>query len=149
MKKSLFAALLSTFLWQSPMVMADASKKYATMGRTVWSAFECAVLAGQLDDAAAAERLFTYGYDSGKKFLEAIMAGKIMKEDISGTVPVVVMLLIRGPNNDFILGRIYSAAEKDVLEDVYKTGDKYNNDEIQQMHAENKYRKQNCELIGQ
>lgn len=125
-----------------------SSKEYATMGRQVFSAFQCSSWASINDDQGEAERLFKFGYEQGQKFLGALSAQKIKQEDISSQVPIGVTMLLQGPSEEFILGRIHSAAEEDALDEVFKTGDDFNDDEIQKIIASNKYIKGNCELIG-
>ncbi|MDD4108606.1 MAG: hypothetical protein PHH93_07800 [Prolixibacteraceae bacterium] len=39
-------------------------------------------------------------------------------------------------------------AEEEALNKVFKTGDDFNNDEMQKIIANNKYRDGNCELLG-
>ncbi len=124
------------------------SKEYATMGRQVFSAFQCSSWASINDDQVEAERLFIYGYEQGQKFLGALSAQKIKQEDISSQVPIGVTMLLQGPSEEFILGRIHSSAEEDALDEVFKTGDDFNDDELQKFIASNKYSDGNCELLG-
>ncbi|MBX4206002.1 hypothetical protein KW795_02290 [Candidatus Microgenomates bacterium] len=133
---------------QENAIFSQSSKEYAIMGRQTWSAFECSALASHIDKATEAERLFMYGYEQGKKFLEALRAEKIDEKDISQEVPIGLTLLLGGPSEDFMLGRIYSSAEEETLNEVFKTGNDFNSDEIQKMIAENKFRDRNCQLIG-
>jgi len=118
------------------------------MGRQVFSAFQCSSWALINDDQDEAERLFVYGYEQGQKFLGALSAQKIKQEDISSQVPIGVTMLLQGPNEEFILGRIHSSAEEEALDEVFKTGDDFNDDKLQKIIANNKYRNGNCELLG-
>ena len=127
--------------------LASESEDYALMGRKTWSAFECASLSSKTGDTSESERLFLVGYNSGKQFLTALSANKIKEKDLKNQVPFLMLLLLQGPSHDFILGRIYSAAEKNALDDVFNTEGKYNPDEVQKSLAENKVRKNNCRLI--
>ena len=124
------------------------SKEYAIMGKQVFSAFQCSSWASINDDQEEAERLFVYGYEQGQKFLGALSAQKIKQEDISSQVPIGVTMLLQGPSEEFILGRIHSSAEEDALDEVFKTGDDFNDDELQKIIASNKYTAGNCELLG-
>src|SRR5688500_17536244 len=63
------------------------SKEYALMGRDAWTAFACASLAGQAKDVKEFERLFTFGYGQGQKFLDAIEKQQIEQEDFASEVP--------------------------------------------------------------
>jgi hypothetical protein len=126
---------------------AESSKEYASMALETWTSFECAVLAEKGKNSEEQERLFWFGYNQGKKFLSALKAGKVKREDIA-EVPVGVLLLLQGPTADFILGRVYEHASDAALETVYKTGDKINSDEVQQIIADREFMKRNCKLIG-
>ena len=125
-----------------------SSEEYAIMGRQVFSAFQCSSWASINKDEGEAERLFKYGYEKGQTFLGALSAQKIKQEDISSQVPIGVTMLLQGPNEEFILGRIHSTAEEEALDEVFKTGDDFNDDEMQKIIAGNKYRDGNCELLG-
>jgi len=127
---------------------ARSSKEYAVMGRMTWSAFECSALASKIEDSVEAERLFLFGYEQGKEFLGALKAEKIKQEDISQEVPIGITMLLQGPSEEFILGRIHSFAEEEALDEVFKTGNEYNSDELQDVIARNEFQNSNCQLIG-
>ncbi len=124
-----------------------SSKEYAIMGNQAFSAFQCSSWASKKGDVEEAERLFMYGYEQGQKFLGALSAQKIKQEDIRAQVPIGVAMSLQGPSEEFILGRIHSFAEKTALDEVYKTGDDFNDDELQKIIARNKYSDGNCELL--
>jgi len=130
------------------LILNQSSKEYAIMGRQVWSAFQCSAWASSNEDAKEGERLFLFAYKQGKTFISAARANKITKEDYSNEVPIGISFVSAGPSDDFILGRIYSAAQEDALEEVLQTGEKYNSEEMQKIIASNKYRDGNCQLIG-
>ena len=127
---------------------SKSSKEYALLGREVWSAFECSAWASKDSDAKEAERLFLFAYDQGKLFLGALIADKIDREDISQEVPIGVTMVLQGPSEEFILGRIYDAAQEEALRDVLKTGNEFNLEDLQNSIAGNKFRDGNCQLIG-
>lgn len=129
----------------------QSSKEYAVMGRELWSAFSCSTWASHFGDQKEAERLFLFGYEQGKKFLGAARAEKITDEDFQQEVPIGVSWSLAGPNNDFVLGVLYTNAQEDALEEVFYTNydkTKLNPDDLQKSIAENKYRDGNCQLIG-
>jgi hypothetical protein len=128
--------------------MAESSKEYAVMGRETWSAFQCSALAEKSKDLKEQERLFRFGYDKGVKFISALKSEKIKREDLETEVPVGVLFLLQGPSADFILGRVFENTLESALAPVYKTGDKYNSDEMQELIAKNEFEKRNCKLIG-
>lgn len=129
-------------------IFSQTSKEYAVMGRQAWSAFECSAWASKIGEDKEAERLFNFGYDQGKKFLGALKVGKINQEDISSEVPIGVTMLLQGPTEEFILGRIYETCQEEALKDVFNSGDQYNTEELQKSIAENKFMDANCQLIG-
>ena len=143
--KYAFVALLSTL---TGALYAQSSREFAVMGRTAWASFECASLASQMKDRAEQERLFNVGYESGKKFLEALQSKKIERKHISEEVPIGFTLLIAGPSSDFVLGRVFENAQDDALKDVLKSNGQLNSDDLQATLAQSKYTKQNCRLIG-
>lgn len=136
---------------QENTAFSQNSKEYAVMGREVWSAFGCSSWASKVDDSKEAERLFMFGYEQGQKFLGALKAEKIKQEDISQEVPIGVTLLLQGPNEEFILGRIFENAQEEALNEVFYTNYDRNNlnpEALQKSIAENKFRDGNCQLIG-
>lgn len=128
--------------------LTGTSKEYAVMGRELWSALQCAAWASKAEEEGQEERLFTYGYEQGKRFLKALEAGKIEQEDISNEVPIGVTWLLQGPTHEFILGRLYESSYDDALKEVFKTDEEFNSDELQKIIAADKFRGGNCELIG-
>ena len=151
MNKVVKGAMLICFMFMavfSESTNATISSEYAAMGKATWSAFECSVLAEKSKDPKEQERLFKYGYAQGLKFIEAIQKNKVKKEDLSNDAPLMMLLLLQGPTPDFMLGRVFEGALDSALEDVYKTGDQFNSDEIQETIAKNKYWEQNCQLVG-
>lgn len=130
------------------MSVAETSKDYTIAARAAWSAFECSSLASKSGDAKEQERLFLFGYDQGKKFIAAVQAKKVKEQDVSSEAPLMMLLLLQGPSADFMLGRVFEAAQESALKDVYKTGEVFHDDEAQKENAKTKFWKLNCQLIG-
>lgn len=133
------------------IIFDQKSKDYAIMSREFWSAIECSTWASHFDDQKEAERLFTFGYEQGKKFLGAVRAEKISEEDWRTEIPMGISMRLEGPNDDFILGVISADIQESALEEVFYTNynkTKLNSDDLQKSIAENKYRDGNCQLIG-
>jgi hypothetical protein len=127
---------------------AQSSREYAIMARSAWSAFECSSLASQMKDPQEQQRLFMYGYKQGLAFISALQAKKIQQSDMSSIPPVGMLWLLEGPTPDFMLGRVYEAAQDYALKDVFKTGEHVNSTEAQKTIAQNEFSKKNCRLIG-
>ena len=147
-KNSLIVLLLLSYSVTST-VQAEDSKELSMLGKKFYVAFGCSILAEIGGNSNEQERLFLYGYETGKYFIESLEKNKIKKEDFSSNVPLAVSLTLQGPSADFILGRMYEVALEYSLKDVYNSGDKYNSQEVQEIKAKTKYQNQNCELIGQ
>ncbi len=97
---------------------------------------------------AEAERLFNLGYESGKKFLDALQSKLVERKDLSEEVPIGFILLLAGPSSDFVLGRVFENAQNEALKGVLRSGDQLNPDDLQKMLAQSKFTKQNCQLLG-
>jgi hypothetical protein len=147
-KIRVFLVLLALGLVSGGPAFAASSSEYAAMGKAAWSAFECSALAEKSKKTKEQERLFKHGYVQGLKFIEAIQSENVKREDLSRGVPLMMLLLLQGPTPDFMLGRVFEGTLDSALEDVYKTGDHFNSDEEQETIADNKFWKQNCQLIG-
>lgn len=146
MKRSVPCALLlaAGFLTNA---LADAPSEHALMGRSIYSAFTCSVLASLMEEEKEHERLFTYGYEQGRVFVDRVRSGKITNEELRKSVPMGVSMYLRGPSSDFILGRIYSDAEDWALEKT-ASPDAEVYSESRRNSARSKYLAGNCALIG-
>ncbi|MBS4050768.1 MAG: hypothetical protein KGZ69_06155 [Methylomonas sp.] len=149
MKTKIFLLSFVFGLISGKPVFAESSSEYAQMGMAAWSAFKCSALAEKSNNPQDQERLFKYGYAQGLKFIDAIRSEKVKREDLSTGVPMMMLLLLQGPTPDFMLGRVFEGALDSATNDVFKTGDQFNSDEMQEIIAKNKFWKQNCQLIGQ
>jgi hypothetical protein len=136
-------------LFTASSALAESSKEYAIMGRSSWTAFECSVLAGKIENTKEQERLFLFGYEQGLKFIDALQSNKIKQSDLSSEIPLAMGWSLQGPTPDFMLGRVFEVAMEYALKDVYKTGNTSNNEETQKIKAERKFTQCNCKLIGQ
>jgi hypothetical protein len=124
------------------------SIEYARLGDKAWSAFECTALSSFLEnDVSNTEKLFTVGYESGLTFIEALRKELVTDEDLQKEVPIGLSWQLGGPNSDFMLGKIYTTVEDNVLEDVFQDGDNFNSKEVQLNIAESKYNRANCNLL--
>lgn len=141
MRVMLSAVALLTF---SPCVMANDSTEYARMGANAWKAFECTGLAGELKDSEEKQRLFSFGYEQGMKFLDAVRSGQVTQRDVFTTVPSGFMNHAEGPNSDFVLGRVFEVAAQSALRDVTTKG----TFDEQRSAAFRKYSDENCQAIG-
>jgi hypothetical protein len=126
------------------------------LGSLTWEAFECATfseLAGDKELPGSKDeqrRLFDLGYLAGTKFLNRV---KNHTADTS-KAPVVVLLTLEGPTNDFIIGRLFEAASTDAFNKVKNDnagvplqGPEID-DQIRALDAGKRYRQANCQLLS-
>jgi hypothetical protein len=128
------------------------------LGQVAWSAFQCATFAAMAKREVASQRLFDVGLKAGRDFIEAVENGKVSDEELNSIVPTGVTMLLSegGPSTDFLLGRIYSAAQESAYDKIVKQDaaglpldtEHWVMDKKQQApRAETSYSKSNCELI--
>lgn len=146
--KLVIAAVMGLMVTSPGMAEPSQSKPYEMMVQSVWSAFQCSVLAEKSRNPSEQKRLFGFGYDQGLKFIGALESGDAGAKDIPGDAPFSMLLLLQGPTPDFMLGRIFEVALRSTLENVYKTDDYYTADANQESIAAAEFWKRNCKLIG-
>jgi hypothetical protein len=94
--------------------------------------------------ADSAYRASVLGYDQGKTLLDALRAGKI-DEQARGKLPIPVLFMLdRGPNVDFILGRIFESATQNTSQQLSEAT---NNRETRKIIAAQNFAKRNCGLL--
>ncbi|MEO4042427.1 hypothetical protein AAFN47_12555 [Hoeflea sp. CAU 1731] len=136
--------------------LACAAEKDAEAAKIMYSAWLCSIYAELKHDTAAQDRLFKLGYQNGRQFMDAALAGTITKEERKAVVPYVVVLLMAGPTPEFVLGRIFESAARDAYDDVVAEdpngipldpADYVTSDELKASIATTKYMKANCEIL--
>ncbi|MBV6862923.1 hypothetical protein [Xanthomonas euvesicatoria] len=130
-----------------PVAAAQSSGEYVRMSRASWSAFECSAYADVLEKSSEHERLFRYGYEQGKAFIEAARAGHVKEADLQSISPSGFLMLAKGPIADFALGRVFEGALENALKDVY-TPENILEKDLQKSVASRKYVAANCEFLG-
>lgn len=146
MKRILQTAFL--FLASSALAHAETSAEYAKLGQKIWPAFHCAVTAGDMKDRKAQDHLFKLGYESGKRFLEAVDAGEVDQIDIRSTVAIGTTFRMRGPSIDFILGRIFEGVAEDYADKVNDSCPLcLTSDRLTQIHATADFLEKNCGVL--
>lgn len=135
---------------------AIAAPEDAKLGMVAYTAWECHTFASQAGDTAEAERLFNMGMDTSREFVSKVVAGEVSDYDIFQHTPLSVAGVLRGPSEDFIIGRIYqmvsSAAfdkmsKKDASGMPLETKDWNTDPAILKGIAETKFRQSNCSMI--
>lgn len=130
---------------------ADAKKAALMLShwrRSTWSSMS--------NDSENTGRHFTAGLEAGKTFLAAVVAGTITKEEADNNVPFIVALTLQGPNEDFILGRLFESIQTDAYGRITKTGADglplgpaayITDDELVSTLSQTQYNRSNCGLL--
>ena len=163
------AAIL--FIASKSVVAADPEEpKELLLGHSMWAAFECSLFAQEAnknenyEDTKTernkeAARLFNYGMQAGREFLQALIDGKITAEQLDERVPIGVVLLLEGGSIDFIIGRVFANAADSAIDEI---DDQFISDNghpntpaeweldkaIKAQNAANLFQRSNCTLIG-
>lgn len=143
--KKIFA-VISLFTSINIAYANESSIDYKLKASISISAFECwmfAVLSENEDDT---ERLFNIGYRSGKIFLSGLKENKLSQKDL-GEIPLKFLVHGRGPNDEFIMGRIFEST-------IAQTTDFFNekvnasvDEKTRRDAAKIEYHDKNCALI--
>lgn len=126
---------------------AESSEQYAIKGKKAWSAFSCSALAEMAGKQDEQERLFLLGYDEGKAFLNALRMNKIEQDDLNETVPMFMLMLLQGPSNDFMLGRVFEFAVDEATKNAYQVYKETSNEVLKKSTAETDFTSRNCSLL--
>jgi hypothetical protein len=140
-------ALLFLLLLSNASAVEDLSKNLAIKGKRSWMGLRGFWLANQAGDTKKAEQFFEFGYSQGKEFLEALRSGKIKDEDIRSELPFIMLYLLQGPTDDFILGRMFESTNQGIYDTVYK--DIETNEERKKQKAKEELSRGNYDLILQ
>lgn len=140
MRRTLVALVSLSFA--SPALAEGASDAHLA-----WSAWECATFAGYAGEEAEQSRLFQLGYGAGRRYVEALRAGRITNDEIQNEVPIGVSLLMSGPSTDFVLGRVFSAASDDAFDKLRDQTNDSTDAELKRLVASNLLRSANCSLL--
>jgi len=146
--KFIVAVIAGLLLAQPAPADSPKAERYETLVHSVWSAFQCSVLAEKSRNPAEQKRLFRFGYDQGLKVIAALESGAAGAKELGSDAPFSMLLLLQGPTPDFMLGRIFEVALRSALENAYTTDDYYSTDETQESIATAEFWKRNCKLIG-
>lgn len=144
------ANIISAFVFMacSSSAYAETSSEYAKLSQKLWASFTCAMAAADMKDSKAQARLFNIGYESGKKFYEALTQDKINEKDVNSGVPVGVLWHLQGPNANFALGRVWESVADEYHQKVREECPGCNaNDDLRKIRAEDRFREMNCGFL--
>jgi hypothetical protein len=100
------------------------------------------------ENSGEQERLFMLGFNSAKGFLEAVLAEKVNRKDISSNIAIMLTMRMRGPSVDFIIDRLWETVTEHYYDELTKDCDSCISDkELKKMKGETAYREQNCQFL--
>jgi hypothetical protein len=141
MSHILFAAVLILCGVRAMADDAEKSKQLVLDSARCLSAFQCYHLAVETEDQELTKKLFLVGYESGRRFLDGVVKGKLLPDD-GKRIGFIFSLIGGGPSHDFILGRLLERMDDDrdvALKDIKV--------EMWGDVAERELRKRNAEFI--
>lgn len=134
---------------------SKSSREYAIMGRQAWAAFSCSILSIYTKKPKESDRLFLYGYNRAKIFLKALRLNKINPVDVNNNVPMGMLWNLYGPNEEFIIGRIYQSVLDSIdqeydsrFREFLHSGASGDYSVIRVERMEKEFRDKNCNLLG-
>lgn len=141
------------------LAFAQTSQRKASAedGLLAWSAFECSMYASLAQEPQSEfARLFSLGYEGGKRFLEGVLSKEISEDSVSKKVPIGLIWNAQGPTVDFRLGRIYEVSTQEAYDRVVKhdpngldlaVAQWRTDKELKKSIAAREYRDRNCALL--
>jgi len=133
-------------LLSSGAAVSDDARPKAQLARKMFSAFQCstfAEVAGKADDQ---RRLFELGLSAGRTFLAAMGNKEIPEHIVREEVPLIgVVMLMGGPTDDFVIGRIFENAATEARKRVSPSNPSF--DDVRKFNAESEFDSSNCDLI--
>jgi hypothetical protein len=55
--------------------------------------------------------------------MKAVRSSKISNQDLRSRVPMIVLMSLGGPTDDFVLGRVFEHAAEDAVNKTFTSGD--------------------------
>jgi hypothetical protein len=128
------------------------AQQHSLLAENAWAAWSCSTLASISGNDKDRERLFKFGYESGKESIQSLKDGKISAEEWNGTAPIGFAMRMQGPSIDFVLGRIFEFVQTDTYDAVVvatkaKDASSSELEALRKRHAENRFRRENCHLL--
>lgn len=137
MKRLIFLAIL----FAAPLARAEPENNYLASAKLSVAAFECYSYANLMGESKEANRLLNFGYMQAKKFVGAIRSGAITDKVLGEKLPYDQHRILKGPSDDFIIGRTLQLQEDYVLTMFINAGG-------QKSALETEFRNKNCSVIG-
>lgn len=139
-----------------PVIATEAAEADARKSMTMLSHWQCFQWASMQDLADASEAHFELGLMAGEQFMEAVVAGTITPDEGRAHVPVIVSMTLSGPNEDFVLGRMFESISTSAYRDVAEHDasgmlldpiDYILDEEYLSMRAQTEYHRANCSIL--
>ena len=125
-------------------------------GVLMWRAWLCQQYAYYAKNETETQRLFQVGYEAGQRFVAAVSEGHLSPEEANSIVPLTVLMVLSGPSQEFVLGRVFESAASHVGDEIMKQSldgapldiaDWISAPEDLQVRGDLKLNQGNCELI--
>ena len=140
--------IMFTALTAASHASAETAGEKARLAFTHW---QCLTFIENMNDVDAElytenrQKHFDKAHMYAKGMVRIISTTNTFGDDWGRTAPMFFRWSLWGPNEDFIVGRLYQASIDAAADDLYKNTDgTYKDEYIRKSDADNMYRSQNC-----
>ena len=140
--------LIAFLMTISSQVSAESAGQKARLAFTHW---QCLILIENMNDVDAEpytenrQKHFDKAHMYSREMVRLISTTNTLGDDWGRTAPTFFRWSLWGPNEDFIVGRLYQASADVASDDFYKNTDgTYKDEYIRKLDALRMYRSQNC-----
>jgi hypothetical protein len=143
--------VLAFLMTVGTQVGAESAGEKARLAFTHW---QCLTLINNMNDVDAEpyaenrQKHFDKAHGYAKGMVKTLTTTNTFGDDWGRTAPMFFRWSLWGPNEDFIVGRLYQASIDATTDDLYKNTDgTYKDEYIRKSDATNMYRSQNCRYL--
>ena len=151
MKIIYFCAIMFTAFSAGSHAIAESAGEKARLAFTHW---QCLALINNMTEADAKpytdnrQKHFDKAHRYAKGMVNILMTTNEFGDDWGRTAPLFFRWTLWGPDEDFVVGRLYQASIDAANDDLFKNTDgTYKDDYIRNSDASNLYRSKNCEYL--
>ena len=144
-------AIIFTVFSTGNQVLAKTAGEKARLAFTHW---QCLTFINNMTETDAKpytdnrQKHFDKAHAYAKGMIKLIMKNNELGDDWGSTAPLFFQWSLWGPDEDFIVGRLYQASVDVANDDLYENSDgTYKDEYIRKNDANNLYRSQNCRYL--
>lgn len=135
--------------------VAQETSSNAIKSQTLVAHWSCMVYSNYTEDKESAELHFEAGLSDGKLFVADARNGTLTQHELLSSAPYLVVSLLQGPSDDFVLGRLFEGIRDYAYEKVARKAETGHDSlhfetdpELLRIKSQNIYRSSNCQLLN-